>query len=33
MLDFRTHLAEPVIEGTLAGRQPASGFGLLLQRP
>ena len=29
MLDFRAHLAEPMIAGTLAGRQPAAGFGLL----
>src|SRR3954451_23420644 len=33
MLDFRAHLAEPMIAGTLAGRQPAAGFGLLLHRP
>src|SRR3954464_2080510 len=33
MLDFRAHLAEPVIAGTLAGRQPAAGSGLLLHRP
>src|SRR4029079_10300059 len=33
MLDFRAHLAEPVIAGTLASRQPAAGFGLLLHRP
>ena len=30
MLDFRAHLAEPMIAGTLAGRQPAAGFGLLV---
>ena len=33
MLDSRAHLAEPVIAGMLAGRQPAAGFGLLLHRP
>jgi hypothetical protein len=33
MLDFRAHLAEPMIASTLAGRQPAAGFGLLLHRP
>src|SRR3954470_13288470 len=33
MLDFRAHLAEPVIAGTLAGRLPAAGFGLVLHRP
>src|SRR3954449_10341771 len=33
MLDFRAHFAEPIIAGTLAGRQPAAGFGLLLHRP
>src|SRR4051794_28470724 len=33
VLDFRAHLAEPIIAGTLAGRQPAAGFGLLLHRP
>src|SRR3954468_545324 len=33
MLDLRAHLAEPMIAGTLAGRPPAAGFGLLLHRP
>src|SRR5215203_3496396 len=33
MLDSRAHLAEPVIAGTLASRQPAAGFGYLLHRP
>src|SRR4051812_15264709 len=33
MLDSRAHLAEPVIAGTLASRQPAAGFGFLLHRP
>src|SRR4051794_40479125 len=33
MLDFRAHLADPTIARTLAGRQPAAGFGLLLHRP
>src|SRR3954469_15517176 len=33
MLDSCAHLAEPVIAGTLASRQPAAGFGFLLHRP
>ena len=33
MLDFRAQLAEPMIAGTLAGRQPAAGFGVLFHRP
>src|SRR5258705_8624658 len=33
MLDFRAHLAEPMIASTLAGRHPAPGFGLLPHRP
>src|SRR4029077_3920358 len=28
VLDFRAHFAQPMIAGTLAGRQPAAGFGL-----
>jgi hypothetical protein len=31
MLDFRAHLAEAMIASTLAGRQRAAGFGLLLR--
>src|SRR4051812_42274689 len=33
MLDFRAHVAEPVIAGTLADRQPAARSGLFLHRP
>src|SRR5262249_48656755 len=33
VLDFRTHLAEPAIAGTLLGRQPGSGRGPFLPRP
>src|SRR3954452_4920878 len=33
MFDFRAHLAEAMVAGPLAGRQPAAGFGLLLHRP